>query len=190
MINFYKFISCPVVHRLPFFSRHILRFAASSHVTFFCFITLSTSFSHFGSSSSPCSSRWPSHYSIRQSDTPTLKSKAKARCTNMSSCGISKLHSIHYNFLSVFILQNVFILVILKFSISLIPPENLKANILGSVYYVNLKFLLKLIAPSWNVCSYSFVALNFFCSRWQIFSVVDITLLMFYWVLFEYFRWF
>jgi hypothetical protein len=144
MIKLYKSISCSVVHRLPVFSRHSCRFAASSHVTFFCFITLSTSFSQFGSSSSSSSSRWPFHYSLRQSDTPTLKTKAKARCTNMPSCGISKLHCIHYNFLSVFILQNVFILVILKFSISssqknfLRPFITLISNV-DYVDYVNLK---------------------------------------------------
>jgi len=49
LVLYEKIISFPVVHRLPVFSCRICRFIASSDVKFLCFITLSTSLSHFTS---------------------------------------------------------------------------------------------------------------------------------------------
>jgi len=60
---------------------------------------------HFGSSSSSTFSGDHLIISLRQFDIPALKTKVKARCTNTPSCVISKLHCIHYNIVSVFILQ-------------------------------------------------------------------------------------
>ena len=48
-LSIYLSISVPAVHLLPVFSRHSYQFTASSDVKLPCFITLSTSLSHFTS---------------------------------------------------------------------------------------------------------------------------------------------